>query len=105
MILGVSVHSHAELETALQYGADYVGIGPIFATTSKSDAKTPSGTKFLQGLRIENPELPIVAIGGINCSNGQSVIDAGADGIAVISAICDSEDISQTIATFKSFFN
>jgi len=104
MILGVSVHSQAELQTALQYGADYVGIGPIFATTSKSDANPPSGTKFLQDVRIENPELPIVAIGGINCSNGQSVVNAGADGIAVISAICESEDISNTIAMFKSLF-
>ncbi|MDM5249762.1 MULTISPECIES: thiamine phosphate synthase [unclassified Lysinibacillus] len=103
MILGVSVHSQAELQTALQYGADYVGIGPIFATTSKSDANPPSGTNFLEQVRIRYPELPIVAIGGINCSNAHTVFKAGADGIAVISAICESEDISNTISTFKSF--
>ena len=50
MILGVSVHSQAELQTALQYGADYVGIGPIFLTTSKSDANPPSGTNFYNKL-------------------------------------------------------
>ncbi|MEX3744649.1 MULTISPECIES: thiamine phosphate synthase [Lysinibacillus] len=103
MILGVSVHSQAELQTALQYGADYVGIGPIFATSSKKDAKPPSGTKFLQQVRIQYPELPIVAIGGLNCSNAHTVFKAGADGIAVISAICESEDISNTISTLKSF--
>ncbi|KOP72690.1 thiamine-phosphate pyrophosphorylase [Lysinibacillus sp. FJAT-14745] len=103
MILGVSVHSQAELQTALQYGADYVGIGPIFSTTSKSDARPPSGTDFLQQVRSQYPELPIVAIGGINCSNAHTVFQAGADGIAIISAICQSEDISKTVSTFKSF--
>ncbi|MFB7158591.1 thiamine phosphate synthase [Lysinibacillus sp. NPDC056232] len=103
MILGVSVHSEAELQTALQYGADYVGIGPIFSTASKSDAKPPSGTDFLQQVRRQYPELPIVAIGGINCSNAHAVFKAGADGIAVISAICESKDISNTVSIFKSF--
>lgn len=103
MILGVSVHSQAELQTALQYGADYVGIGPIFSTTSKSDANPPSGTNFLQQARMQYPELPIVAIGGINCSNAPIVFKAGADGIAVISAICQSEDIANTVSTLKSF--
>ncbi|MEB2280918.1 thiamine phosphate synthase [Lysinibacillus xylanilyticus] len=103
MILGVSVHSQAELQTALQYGADYVGIGPIFPTTSKSDANPPSGTNFLQQARMQYPNLPIVAIGGINCSNAPLVFKAGADGIAVISAICQSEDIANTVSTFKSF--
>lgn len=103
MILGVSVHSQAELQTALQYGADYVGVGPIFSTTSKSDANPPSGTNFLQQARMQYPELPIVAIGGINCSNAPIVFKAGADGIAVISAICQSEDIANTVSTLKSF--
>ncbi|MFC9542278.1 thiamine phosphate synthase [Lysinibacillus sp. NPDC056959] len=103
MILGVSVHSQAELKTALQYGADYVGIGPIFSTTSKSDAKPPIGTEFLQQVRRQYPKLPIVAIGGINCSNAHTVFKAGADGIAVISSICESEDIPNTVSTFKAF--
>ncbi|TQR33507.1 thiamine phosphate synthase [Lysinibacillus sphaericus] len=103
MMLGVSVHSQAELQTALQYDADYVGIGPIFSTTSKSDANPPRGTNFLQQARMQYPDLPIVAIGGINCSNAPMVFKAGADGIAVISAICQSEDIANTVSTFKSF--
>jgi len=102
MILGVSVHSLEELQTAMDHHADYVGIGPIFATTSKSDAHAPCGTNFLQQAHKLQPHLPIVAIGGINCTNADIVFQAGADGVAVISAICESEDIKQTVSMFKS---
>ncbi|WP_155592752.1 thiamine phosphate synthase [Lysinibacillus cavernae] len=104
MILGVSVHSHEELQTAIAHHADYVGIGPIFATTSKSDAQPPCGTYFLQQAHNLHPELPIVAIGGINCTNAHIVLQAGADGVAVISAICKSEDVEQTVSSFTSLF-
>lgn len=57
---------------------------------------------FLQQARYLHPELPIVAIGGINCKNAHTVFQAGADGITVISAICQSEDIEHTVSTFKS---
>lgn len=100
MLLGISVHSDAELQVALQYGADYVGIGPIFATRSKQDANAPSGTAFLQQVRSQHPELPIVAIGGIDNANAHTVFEAGSDGIAVISAICESNDIQHTVLNF-----
>ena len=103
MILGVSVHSAAELQLALTNGADYVGIGPIYATSSKKDAKSPSGTGFLQQVRSQYPTLPIVAIGGIDCQNAETVLQAGADGVAVISAICESQNIHHTVATLTSF--
>ncbi|MGE6516355.1 thiamine phosphate synthase [Lysinibacillus sphaericus] len=103
MLLGVSVHTIEEVHTAIQYEADYVGIGPIFTTTSKSDAKPPCGTEFLQQVRTELPELPIVAIGGIDESNAQKVFKAGANGIAVISTICESVNIQHTVAILKSF--
>lgn len=101
MLLGISVHSDAELQVALQHKADYVGIGPIFATRSKLDAKAPSGTVFLQQVRLRHPELPIVSIGGINPTNAQIIYKAGTDGVAVISAICQSEDIRETVAHLK----
>lgn len=101
MLLGISVHSAAELQVALQYKADYVGIGPIFATRSKHDAKAPSGTNFLQQVRLQHPSLPIVAIGGIETSNAQTVFEAGSDGVAVISAICESKDIHETVTHLK----
>lgn len=101
-ILGVSVHSQEELQTAIDHHADYVGIGPIFATTSKHDAQPPCGTYFLQQTSKLQPDLPIVAIGGINWTNADIVLQAGANGVAVISALCDSEDIEQTVSMFKS---
>lgn len=104
MLLGISVHSDAELKVALQYGADYVGIGPIFATRSKHDANAPSGTAFLQQVSSQHPELPIVAIGGIDNNNAHTVFEAGADGVAVISAICESNDIHDTVVNFKRLY-
>ncbi|MGE7841534.1 thiamine phosphate synthase [Lysinibacillus sp. NPDC093712] len=103
-ILGVSVHTATELQVALKYGADYIGIGPIYATTSKNDAKPPCGTEFLHQARSMYPLLPIVAIGGIDCQNAPAIIKAGADGVAVISALCESNDIQKTASTFKSLY-
>jgi thiamine-phosphate pyrophosphorylase len=104
MILGVSVHTATELQVALKYGADYVGIGPIYSTTSKIDAQLPCGREFLQQARCMYPQLPIVAIGGIDCQNAPAVIKAGADGVAVISALCESKDIQKTASTFNSLY-
>ncbi|WP_320938937.1 thiamine phosphate synthase, partial [Lysinibacillus capsici] len=102
MILGVSVHCEEELQIAINHQADYVGIGPIFPTSSKSDAQPPCGTTFLQEAHSLHPELPIVAIGGINFTNAHSVFQTGVDGVAVISAICQSKDVDHTVATFRS---
>lgn len=100
-IVGVSVHSMHELEEAISYQADYVGIGPIFATKSKDDAKKPAGTVFLRQAAERAPDLPIVAIGGITEHNFQEPLEAGADGVAVISAICESGDVAETVRRFK----
>lgn len=86
-ILGVSVHSFDEAQQAIQAGADYVGIGPVFATQSKADTEPPCGTDFLQQVVTRYPSLPIVGIGGITADNAKQVLATGIDGIAVISAI------------------
>lgn len=90
--LGVSVHNMEEAEQAIKSGTDYVGIGPIYATQSKADAKKPSGTTFLKEAASRYPSLPIVGIGGITVENGNEVLSAGADGISVISAISLSDN-------------
>ena len=90
MLLGVSVHTMDEMAEAVACGADYVGIGPIFPTKPKVDAQTPAGTKFLQQVAQAYPDLPIVAIGGITEENVYLPLTAGADGVAVISTICES---------------
>lgn len=95
--IGVSVHNEQQMAEAIQHGADYVGIGPIFPTSSKLDAKVPSGVSFLQQMRTKYPHYPIVAIGGIHPTNSQSVRQAGADGLAVISAIAATQNMEKTI--------
>ncbi|MGJ7909898.1 thiamine phosphate synthase [Neobacillus sp. LXY-1] len=86
-ILGVSVHSLEEAEAALKDGADYFGVGPIFPTTTKEDAKPARGTTVIQELRLMGFTTPIVGIGGITIENAHIVMEAGADGVSVISGI------------------
>lgn len=91
-ILGVSTHTDEEVEKAIAAGADYVGIGPIYATRSKTDAKPVAGTAFLTHIHERFPDLPVVGIGGITIENAAPVIEAGAAGVSVISAIAASDD-------------
>ncbi|MER1999394.1 MAG: thiamine phosphate synthase [Lysinibacillus sp.] len=95
-ILGVSVHTLSQLDEAIVKGADYVGIGPIFKTTSKDDA-IQSSLSFLTEAREQQPQFPIVAIGGITTKNSKVVRQAGATGVAVISEITQSKNVIQTI--------
>ncbi|MEH7086343.1 thiamine phosphate synthase [Neobacillus drentensis] len=90
-ILGVSVHTTEEAMAAIQDGADYFGIGPVFPTKTKADAKPSRGTTLIEKLRKDGCEMPIVGIGGITIQNARSVIDAGADGVSVITAISQAE--------------
>ena len=103
-IIGVSVHTKEEMEQAIAGGANYVGVGPIFATQSKDDAKVPAGVAFLQEARTLYPNFPIVAIGGITVENAHETRQAGADGVAVISTICQSKNRQQTIDELKGIF-
>lgn len=100
-IIGVSVHNEEEMTAAVLNGADYVGIGPIFETTSKSDAEPPTGVSFIKEIRNKYPNYPIVAIGGITTENSSEIIQAGADGVAVISAICQSSNRRETVNQLK----
>lgn len=84
-IIGVSTHSLRQALKAQEDGADYIGFGPIFPTATK-DAGAPKGLKMLREVR-SHIEIPIVAIGGITQENFITVLDAGADSAAVMSAI------------------
>lgn len=85
-VLGVSSHSPAQLAEADQSPVDYIAIGPVFPTQSKEN---PDPVVGLEGVRAARrlTHLPLVAIGGITPENARSVIEAGADSLAVISAI------------------
>lgn len=92
-ILGVSAGNLEEAAEAVIAGADYLGVGPIYATGSKADAGSPVGPALLRELAVRY-SLPLVAIGGINVENTREVIHAGASGVAVISAVVSAEDIT-----------
>lgn len=101
-ILGVSVASLSEAIQAEADGADYLGVGPVFeARKTKSDAGNPLGLEILQQIR-NNCCIPIVAIGGINSEKVAGVIQAGADAVAIISAIISAENVSESARQIKS---
>ncbi|RKQ33247.1 thiamine phosphate synthase [Oceanobacillus halophilus] len=96
-IIGLSVSNTNEVEESPIHLVDYVGAGPIFPTSTKEDAKEAVGLEWIQTLRSRYPKLPIVGIGGINTENAASVLEAGADGVSVISAITRAQNISDSI--------
>ncbi|MGB9176679.1 MAG: thiamine phosphate synthase [Methanoregula sp.] len=99
-VIGASVGTVEEAKEAEQEGADYLALSPVFSTTSKEDAGPGHG---LEGLRevCRAVTIPVIAIGGINRRNVPDVIAAGADGIAVISAVVASPDITAAARDLK----
>lgn len=101
--LGLSHHSPAELERSRQEdGLAYLALGPIFATRSKADAAAPLGTSAIRAARAAGIDRPLVAIGGIDTTNAAEVYRAGADGIAVISAITQADDIAAAVRRLRA---
>ena len=98
MILGISTHSVEQARAAQADGADYVAVGSMFATTSKADFQLV-GPDLMRKLRGEI-RVPLVGIGGITPDNVAEVIRAGADGVAVISAVCAATDPQAAAARF-----
>jgi thiamine-phosphate pyrophosphorylase len=98
MILGISTHSVEQARAAQADGADYVAVGSMFATTSKAEFQLV-GPDLLRKLRGEI-RVPLVGIGGITPDNVSEVIRAGADGVAVISAVCAAMDPQAAAARF-----
>lgn len=100
-IIGVSVHNVHDMRKAIADGADYVGIGPIYTTQTKKDAQPPTGVTALKTIRKQFNTFPIVAIGGITEANANEVYTAGADGVALISAICHSTQIKTIVENLR----
>lgn len=100
-LLGVSVHDREEAGIAIAGGADYFGVGPIFPTKTKEDANPVQGLNILGRMRSEGFSLPVVGIGGISLGNARSVIEAGADGISIISAISLADDVHAAAVELK----
>lgn len=100
-ILGVSAHTLEEAEKAIEDGADYLGLGPIYPTFSKDDARAVSGLSIIENFRKNGITIPIVGIGGINAANARNVIQAGANGVSLISAIAAAEDVKKATEELK----
>lgn len=91
--IGVSTSTKEEALLAENQGADYIGVGPIFKTKTKEDARRPIGIKGLREIREQTSTIPLVAISGITKESVEDLLENGASGIAVISAISKAEDI------------
>ena len=100
-IIGFSTHSIEQALEALEMPIDYVAFGPIFGTQTKEDPNATVGIEGLKLIRDAISDFPLVAIGGINANNLVSVMNAGADSAAVISAIIsDFSPIEDRMRTF-----
>ncbi|OWA36522.1 thiamine phosphate synthase [Saccharibacillus sp. O16] len=104
-MLGVSAHTVEEARLAVQAGADYLGVGPIYPTRSKADAHAVLGIEGIRELRTAGIAVPMVAIGGITTDLAASVLAAGADGIAVISAIAGAPDAQAAAKQFTAVWS
>lgn len=94
VFIGWSVETDLDLERAKQLPVDYLGVSPVFATPTKTDTTTPWGVDGLRRARRLS-SLPLVAIGGVDAGNARPLLDAGADSLAVVSAICSAPDPAQ----------
>jgi thiamine-phosphate pyrophosphorylase len=97
LLIGVSTHTLEQAVEAEAGGADYIGYGPIFPTTSKTNPDTVVSLEGLREVRAR-VQLPIVAIGGITAQNVRGVLAAGVDCVAVISAVLSAPDPALAIA-------
>jgi thiamine-phosphate pyrophosphorylase len=93
LIVGVSTHDLEQVREADASPADYIAFGPVFGTTSKADPDPTVGLELLREARMVTKK-PLVAIGGISRVNCGSVLEAGADSVAVISDLCDEPQVA-----------
>ena len=100
-IIGISTHRAADVREASEGGADYIGYGPIYPTSTNPDHEPVVG---IEGLRQIRPltRLPVFAIGGITVDGAEAVLQAGADGMAVISAVLGAADIRTAVREFMA---
>jgi thiamine-phosphate pyrophosphorylase len=99
--IGLSTHNAAQVAEAERMKPDYIGFGPIFTPASKADHDPVVGLEGLRCIRTLT-SLPVFAIGGIQPGHVRDLVDAGANGIAVIAAVCGAPDITAAAATFTA---
>lgn len=102
VFIGWSVETMDDVARSASLPVDYLGVSPIHATPTKTDTQTPWGLDGLRRVRSATA-LPLVAIGGIHADNARAVLSAGADGLAVVSAICAADDPRAAAAALRKF--
>lgn len=100
-IIGLSTHTAAQAALALRDGADYIGVGPVYATQTKKDVCDPVGLDLVTGVAKYLP-IPFTAIGGIKASNVADVFRAGANCCAVVSAFVGAKDIRAAVREMRA---
>jgi thiamine-phosphate pyrophosphorylase len=100
-LLGFSTHDASQVEAAAAEPVDYLAIGPVFATRTKTDTAPVVGLPGVRAARARTC-LPLVAIGGITADNARSVIEAGADGVAVLSALLAGGDVAAAVRRLRA---
>lgn len=102
-VIGFSTHSVRDAERALDLPIDYLALGPIFATSTKDDPDPVVGAEALKHAAMLKGDFPLVAIGGITLDTARSVLDAGADSIAIISGLLtDPDSITARMQNFNA---
>jgi thiamine-phosphate pyrophosphorylase len=101
VFIGWSVETMDDVARSASLPVDYLGVSPVFPTPTKTDTHTPWGLNGLRHVRAATA-LPLVAIGGIHIDNAREVLHAGADGLAVVSAICSAPDPRFAAKTLRS---
>ena len=102
-LIGVTVHNVEEALSAEKKGADYLGVSPVFETSTKEDAGNATGVELIKEIK-QICKIPLIAIGGITLENAKSVADAGADGLCAISAVITKENVKTEILKFQELF-
>ena len=100
-VIGLSVDTVVEATASMHQPISYLAIGPVFATRTKTDLPAPGGIELVKAVR-KVCSRPLIAIGGIDRSNAASVFAAGADGVAVVSALCSASDPEREARALRS---
>lgn len=103
-IIGLSVGTLQEYDNSDLTHVDYIGVGPVYQTSSKSDAKQPGGIELIRKMRLYDKHIPIVAIGGITSTNCEMILKAGANGISTISSITKADDVKSVVEAYKAYY-
>ena len=103
-IIGLSIKNEEEFQQSKVEYVDYVGVGPVFDTKSKEDAGGAIGYEGLEIMRKLLPEMPLVAIGGIETHHIKDIMKTNVDGVSIISAISYSKNVEKTVREMSEQF-